>query len=105
MTIKLPVFLALALALALAAAPAFAQSDNKACAQQRATVGSGDQVTIEEKDNKNADLSEKLAKSDGVLCPPENIDPEMKAPTPEGGKMPIIPPPGTPQNQPDLRPK
>ncbi|MBV9261474.1 MAG: hypothetical protein JO205_08890 [Pseudolabrys sp.] len=101
MTIKLPVFLALA----LAATPAFAQSDNKACAQQRATVGSGNQVTIEEKDNKNADLSEKLAKSDGVLCPPENIDPEMKAPTPEGGKMPIIPPPGTPQNQPDLRPK
>ena len=37
-----------------------------------ATTGSG------------TNLSDKLARSDGVLCPP-NVDPEIKAPTPEVG--------------------
>src|SRR6202012_5744022 len=40
-------------------------------------------------------LSDKLAQSDGVLCPP-NVDPDIKAPTPDVGKMPVIPPPGSP---------
>lgn len=50
-------------------------------------------------------LGDKLAKSDGVLCPPAGVDPEMRAPTPEGGNTPVIPPPGSPGGDPSVRPK
>lgn len=50
-------------------------------------------------------LGEKLAKSGGVLCPPEGINPEIRAPTPEGGNTPVIPPPGTPGGDSVVRPK
>jgi hypothetical protein len=50
-------------------------------------------------------LGDKLAKSDGVLCPPSGVDPEIHAPTPEGGRMPVIPPPGSPGGDPSVRPK
>jgi len=50
-------------------------------------------------------LGDRLAKSDGVLCPPPGVDPEMHAPTPQGGKMPVIPPPGGPGGDPSVRPK
>ncbi|MBR0694076.1 hypothetical protein [Bradyrhizobium lablabi] len=50
-------------------------------------------------------LGEKLAKSDGVLCPPAGVDPEMRAPTPGGGNTPVIPPPGSPGGDPSVRPK
>ena len=50
-------------------------------------------------------LGDRLAKSDGVLCPPPGVDPEMHAPTPQGGKMPVIPPPGSPGGDPTIRPK
>jgi hypothetical protein len=50
-------------------------------------------------------LSDKLAKSDGVLCPPAGLDPEISVPTPETGNMPVIPPPGSPGGDPNIRPK
>ncbi len=50
-------------------------------------------------------LGEKLARSDGVLCPPAGVDPEMHAPTPDAGKTPVIPPPGSPGGDPTIRPK
>jgi hypothetical protein len=50
-------------------------------------------------------LGDKLARSDGVLCPPAGIDPEMRAPTPDAGKTPVIPPPGSPGGDPTIRPK
>jgi hypothetical protein len=50
-------------------------------------------------------LGDKLAKSDGVLCPPTGVDPEIRAPTPDVGKMPVIPPPGSPGGDPTVRPK
>jgi hypothetical protein len=50
-------------------------------------------------------LSDKLAKSDGVLCPPPGVDPAIRAPTPETGNMPVIPPPGSPGGDPNVRPK
>jgi hypothetical protein len=53
----------------------------------------------------NEALGDKLAKSDGTLCPPSNVDPEIRAPTPETGKMPVIPPPGSPGGDPTVRPK
>ncbi|MBI3704167.1 MAG: hypothetical protein HY244_10085 [Rhizobiales bacterium] len=46
-----------------------------------------------------------LARSDGVICPPDHIDSEIQAPTPPAGPMPVIPPPGTPGGDPSLRPK
>jgi hypothetical protein len=53
----------------------------------------------------NEALGDKLAKSDGVLCPPAGVDPEMRAPTPDSGNTPVIPPPGSPGGNPNLRPK
>ena len=50
-------------------------------------------------------LGDKLAKSDGVLCPPAGIDPQMRAPTPDTGNTPVIPPPGSPGGDPTVRPK
>jgi hypothetical protein len=50
-------------------------------------------------------LGDKLARSDGVLCPPSGVDPEIRAPTPDAGNMPVIPPPGSPGGDPNVRPK
>lgn len=50
-------------------------------------------------------LSEKLAQTDGVLCPPANVDPDIRAPTPQTGPMPVIPPPGGPGGDQSVRPK
>ena len=50
-------------------------------------------------------LGDKLEHSDGVLCPPTDLDPEMRTPAPEVGKMPVIPPPGGPGGDPNVRPK
>jgi hypothetical protein len=53
----------------------------------------------------NEPLSDRLAKSNGVLCPPEGIDPQMRAPAPDVGNMPVIPPPGSPGGSPNVKPK
>jgi len=50
-------------------------------------------------------LGDKLARSDGVLCPPAGVDPEMHAPTPDAGNTPVIPPPGSPGGDLTIRPK
>ena len=51
--------------------------------------------------------SEQLSRSGGVIKPPENVDPKMQAPTPNPGpqSMPIVPPPGAPGGNPDVKPK
>ena len=82
------------------APPAPAQPTNcaamppKGSAQEGATVGRA-----------NEPLGDKLAKSDGVLCPPAGVDPEIRAPTPDTGNTPVIPPPGSPGGDPSVRPK
>jgi hypothetical protein len=48
---------------------------------------------------------DRLAQSDGVLCPPVNIDPQMQKSPPDEGKTPVIPPPGSPGGDPLVRPK
>jgi len=53
----------------------------------------------------NEALGDKLAKSDGVLCPPAGVDPDMRAPAPDVGNTPVIPPPGSPGGDPRVRPK
>src|ERR1700730_5550297 len=49
--------------------------------------------------------SEKLDRSGGVICPPVGVDPGIASPPPDGGKMPVIPPPGSPGGDPTVRPK
>ena len=44
----------------------------------------------------NEPLADRLAKSDGVLCPPAGVDPEIRAPTPDAGNTPVIPRPAAP---------
>jgi hypothetical protein len=62
-------------------------------AQGDATVGSG------------SNLSDKLASSNGVICPPSGVDPEMHKPAPGGGRMLVIPPPGGPGGDQNTVPK
>jgi hypothetical protein len=58
------------------------------------TVGSG-----------GSNLSDELANSNGVICPPANVDPEMQKAAPGGGRMKVIPPPGTPGGDQNTIPK
>ncbi len=102
---------ALVLGLTLTSAAALAQSPPKsvapvapraerqqsaACAHAdtQATVGQGGDVKVPTPEGKP--LGQKLAQSNGVICPPDAVDPAIHAPTPPGGKMPVIRPPGTP---------
>jgi hypothetical protein len=51
-------------------------------------------------------LSEQLSESKGVICPPAGVDPGLAATPPAtDGKMPVIPPPGTPGGDPSIVPK
>lgn len=88
-------------------APKTEQLDPKACASSdtQATVGLGN-MGGDMQMQKNGILSEKLARSDGVICPPAHVDPEIRVPTPPGGAaMPVIPPPGSPGGDQSLQPK
>ncbi len=91
--------------LAKPAEPPKAQStDSKACGPDgtHATVGEGGDVVVRKPNDES--LSSKLAQSGGVICPPA-VDPEIKAPTPEAGRTPVIPPPGSPGGNPQVQPK
>jgi hypothetical protein len=50
-------------------------------------------------------LSDKLAQSKGVICPPAGIDRDMQVTPPSGGHLKIVPPPGTPGGDESLQPK
>jgi hypothetical protein len=50
-------------------------------------------------------LSDRLAQSEGTMCPPSNVDPEINKGAPDIGKMPVLPPPGSPGGDPTVRPK
>ena len=85
------------------AAPKAGQAAPDGCANSRATIGQGGEVRTSKPDNQ--DLSERLAQSNGVICPPEQVDPAIRAPTPQGGSMPVIPPPGSPGGDTRVQPK
>jgi hypothetical protein len=53
----------------------------------------------------NKNLSDQLAQSKGVICPPAGVDKEMQQKPPEGGTMKVIPPPGSPGGNPNVQPK
>src|SRR5437763_6879729 len=66
--------------------------DTKACApEERLQPG---ERSPKAPSTTGENLSDKLARTDGVLCPP-NIDPDIRAPTPDVGKTPVIAPPGS----------
>jgi len=78
-----------AMLLVISAAGSVLAADDKACSQQ---------------DLANKTLSEKLDQTAGVICPPD-IDPAIKVPTPNAGKTPVIPPPGSPGGDQSVQPK
>jgi len=86
-------------------APHAEQLDPDACAKTdtQGTVGKGGDMEAPKSGEKNP--SDKLARSGGVICPPDQADPEIRAPTPPGGPMPVIPPPGSPGGDPNMQPK
>ncbi len=92
---SLYVALTLALALTSAASAQTPTADPKAADPKACANGAP---------NSPGTLSDKLSQSNGVICPP-NVDQGMKAPTPNTGKMPVIPPPGSPGGNPDVQPK
>ena len=53
----------------------------------------------------NRTLSDQLADSKGIICPPAGVDLEMQQKPPEGGTMKVIPPPGSPGGNPSVQPK
>lgn len=78
--------------------------DPKACSDRDRARQSDTQETqgsAVPKDN----LSDRLARTDGVICPPPDIDPDVHQPAPGGGNTPVIPPPGSPTGDPSVRPK
>jgi hypothetical protein len=88
----LPLMLALASTAMTTTALAQAQTvDPKACSDSA-------------KNSLNQTLSDKLDRTNGVICPPD-VDPGIKAPTPNAGKTPVIPPPGSPGGDPNIQPK
>jgi hypothetical protein len=52
-------------------------------------------------------LSDKLDKSGGVIKPTTDVDPGINkaAPVPNPNSTPVIPPPGSPGGNPDVKPK
>jgi hypothetical protein len=84
------------------------QPDQRACAQPRLPVAPSQKEPGSDARSSTGEappLSDQLAKSDGVICPPPGVDPEIRAPAPDVGRMPVIPPPGSPGGDPNVRPK
>jgi hypothetical protein len=75
-----------------------------AVAQAPRNVGPKPEPSCASSNGSSGDLSNKLSQSNGVICPPD-VDQGMKAPTPNTGKMPVIPPPGSPGGDQNIQPK
>ena len=58
-------------------------------------------------DSSTGSLSHQLNRSGGVIHPRADVDPGLTHPAPDLGphSMPVIPPPGTPGGNPDIKPK
>jgi len=67
--------------------------ERRACAEHN-IQGQGDTHETQGRAPAESALSDKLAQSGGVICPPEGLDPDIRAPAPDGGQTPVIPPPG-----------
>ncbi len=93
-----------ALALATTATCASAQTTPQAQAPKECPPGAGANAPGINGDAKG-NLTDKLASSKGVICPPAGIDPGMQQKPREGGAMKIVPPPGSPGGDQRVQPK
>jgi hypothetical protein len=107
-----PIVIAIAAA-AVLGAPARAQApappappklDPKAC-NDRERLTLGDTHQMQGRGTTGESASDKFARTDGVICPPPGLDPDIRAPAPGSGRTPVIPPPGSPGGDPSVRPK
>jgi hypothetical protein len=88
------------------AGPALAQSTRDAPSEGGVTCPpdvKGEPPTVGNGGSKS--LSEKLADSNGVICPPAGLDQDMQVRPPGGGQLKVVPPPGTPGGDPRTQPK
>ena len=92
--------ISLAVAIVAAMAVAWPQAARAERAQQPKTETEGQAPRSE-------DLSKRLDRTDGVIRPPQSIDPEIHvpAPQPNPGTTKVIPPPGTPGGDQSVDPK
>lgn len=87
------------------AQPAPQKLDPKACKDSERSKFQGDTQETQGAAGPRDSLGDKLARTDGVICPPADIDPDLHQPAPGGGKTPVIPPPGSPGGDPSVQPK
>ena len=85
-----------------AQAPSPAPSGQQQCSTE---IDPTDRSNGETRGQSGGNLSDKLSRSDGVICPPRSADREIVTPPPGGGTTPVIPPPGSPGGDPNVRPK
>ena len=85
------------------AGPAVSQTDERAAQPTCPPDVKGDPPTVG--GPSASDLSERLANSRGVICPPAGHDPGIEVAPPDGGRIKVIPPPGTPERDPTVQPK
>ena len=98
------IVIALGLALLAPSSVALAQpSDGRAPRQDCAPSGDSNAPTVG--GGPARDLSDKLADSQGVICPPPSGDRDMQVAPPGGGKLKVIPPPGSPGGDQSVQPK
>ena len=91
--------LAIAAAFCLSIVPASQAAEPPGSAAERAKPPSADSGS-------SGNLSERLNESGGVIKPPDNVDPGLqKKPPDDSSKMPVIPPPGSPGGDPNVKPK
>jgi hypothetical protein len=100
---------AVALLAGAAALPASAEQlppaavDSKACGPgERLRPDVADGTVKAPPQTTGEHLSDQLARTDGVLCPPK-VDPDIRTPAPGSGRTPVIPPPTA--DDPETRPK
>jgi hypothetical protein len=101
------VTLCLAAMLAGVAAPALGQTMPGAPGTDQVIPEKDRSRPQDQPGNAPQSLSDKLDKSGGVIKPTEDVDPKMAkpAPVPEPNSTPVIPPPGSPGGNPDVKPK
>jgi hypothetical protein len=94
----------LALAFLSAVATANAQTTPPAQAPKDCPPGTNSNAPGLNNDSRG-NLSDKLASSKGIICPPAGVDREMQQKPPEGGAMKVVPPPGSPGGDQRVQPK
>lgn len=73
--------------------------DPKACADRERLALTDTYQVPRLRETDGANPSDTLARTDGVICPPPDLDPDIRAPAPGAGRTLVIPPssvePGT----------